>query len=133
MASPKSSRLSSSRGDRSSRPRDPSPRFKEVVTSLRSTLEGHRWVTSTTRRELDSMRYCYGISDSVVLGLPEQHRGAIDMRGLAVSVALYLAMFSMGLCLPFCRPVCDVLDFLGLIPSQLVPNAWQILMACCVL
>lgn len=41
-------------------------------------------------------------------------------------------MFLMGLHLPFCYLVRDILDFLGLALAQLVPNSWRILMACCV-
>lgn len=43
----------------------------------------------------------------MALGLLKWCREAVDMRGMAISVALYLAMFSMGLHLPFARPMRD--------------------------
>lgn len=33
--------------------------------------------------------------------------------------------------LPFCYLVKDVLDYLGIVPAQLHPISWQILMTCC--
>lgn len=98
MASLKSSRPSSYRGDKSSLPHDPL-HSGELNASHRSTFKGHRWVVAITYHELDlvdSVRDCYEILDSIFLGLPKQCCWAINMRGLVVSMALYLAMLSMG-------------------------------------
>lgn len=47
-------------------------------------------------------------------------------------MALFFSMFSMGLQLPFCRHVLEVLDSLWLTLFKLLRNAWRILISCCV-
>lgn len=141
MASSKNNPLSSSHGAGSSWPHDSLTRPEGAAvnpttkgeSALRSIFKGHRWSLTVSRLELDSARDSFNILDSVALGLPDQHRGVVEMRGMVVPVALYMVMLVMGLRLPFVRLVCDVLHVFGLAPTQLVPNAWQILMACYVL
>lgn len=81
---------------------------------------------------LDALHSSYEIPSFVVLeGLKLWH-GAVNSGGNAEKVALYVSMFSHSLRLPFCRPIRDVLDFLGLALAQVHPNAWRILTSCCV-
>lgn len=42
-------------------------------------------------------------------------------------------MFSDGLRLPFYLPLCNVLNMVGVAPTQLIPKAWRILVGCCVI
>lgn len=69
------------------------------------------------------MRSWYRVPDSMTLELSECRHGVVDFEGFATRVALYSLMFFMGLRLTFYYHVCNVLDFLGLAPSQLAPNA----------
>lgn len=50
--------------------------------------------------------------------------------GNAEKVALYAGIFSHDLRLPFCFPIRDVLDVLGMAPTQEYPNTWRILTSC---
>lgn len=95
-------------------------------------FDGNQWLAMTSRADLGQVRSRHRILDSVSLELPESLRGVVDSENFAAQVELYSLMFFMGLRLPLCHPVCDVLEFLGFVPSQLVPNAWRILMACCI-
>lgn len=115
---------------RSSQPRN-SPNSLRGTDSPRSpNFDGNQWSATTSRANLDLVRGWYRVPNSMTLNLSESSCGVVDSEGLATQVALYSLMFFIGLCLTYCHPVCNVLHFLGLAHSQLVPNDWRILIAC---
>lgn len=73
------------------------------------------------------MRTLYHIPDTVVLTLSSE--GAVDKEG---RVSLLICALMHDLCLPFCHPIRDVLDFLGLPPTQLHWHSWCLLLCSCV-
>lgn len=79
--------------------------------------------------KLESLMMEYKVPCIVDLVVLSPYEGAVDSKGFA----LYLAMFSSGLRLSFCHPVHDVLDFMGVAPTQLHPNAWRVVVCCCVI
>lgn len=122
MAFSKGNPMSSSRGVGSSLPRNSLTRSKGATTnptmeeaSARLIFEGHRWSSTIAHCELDTAGDSFNIPNLVALGLPDQHCGAIDVRGMIVSVVFNMTIFVMGLHLPFVRIVRDVLDVLGLL------------------
>lgn len=38
----------------------------------------------------------------------------------------------MGLKLPYCHLVCNILDYLGMAPAKLLTKAWRIMLSCCI-
>lgn len=86
---------------------------------------GHGWSIA-----VNAQRSMHEIPDFIVLESPASGRGAVDTGGNAEKVGLYMGMFLHDLSLPFCHLVRDVMDFLGLDPIQLHPNAWRILTSC---
>lgn len=94
---------------------------------------GHNWCLEATLEFLPSLASTYHDLNNVVFEDPRPHEGAVDDEAYASKVALFPSMFSCGLRLPLPRPVRNLLDHLGLAPSQLHLNSWRILMCCCVL
>lgn len=88
MASHKSYCSSVSHEGGSLQPRDSHPRAEQNKGNCLPVFESHQWVRTTTRFSLESMRDRYGILDSVMLSLLELRKGAINVGGLDVSVAL---------------------------------------------
>lgn len=80
---------------------------------------GQRLESSISADDLRALRRMYNIPKLVVLKVPRRRIAAMDFDGMDSWVALYLLMFVIGLRLPFCRPIHDVLNFLGLAPAQL--------------
>lgn len=70
------------------------------------------------------MKASYSFPDSVVLEVLEARAGAVNFKGFASKVVLYLGVFTSVLRLHFCKIVREVLDFLGLALAQLLPNVW---------
>lgn len=64
-----------------------------------------------------------GVFNPAVLEELGPDRGAIDWEGFARNVALFMSMFLIGLRLPFCCLIWDVLEYLGFTLAQLHPNA----------
>lgn len=81
---------------------------------------------------MDFVREPYGVPNSVVLEALGPNYGVIDSEQFVGKVALLMSLFLMGLHLSFCRPIRDVLDYLGLAMSQLHPNPWSSLLSCCI-
>lgn len=63
-----------------SRPRDTPPRIEEVKANRSLVFDGHQYVATTTRSNLDSVRNHYGVPELVVLSLPKLHRGRLALR-----------------------------------------------------
>lgn len=65
----------------------------------------------------------YKVLGVINLVVPSLDEGFVDSEGFTSKVALYPTMFSSGLRLPFCCPICGLLDFKGMAPVELHPNA----------
>lgn len=104
-------------GSRSPRPRDSFGQSGGAGSRRPHDSEGYHWSVTTSQTDLDLVRNCYGVLDLVALNLPETSSRVVGSEGFTARVVLYMSMFFMGLCLPFCCPIRDVLDFLGLAPS----------------
>lgn len=93
------------------------------------TLSLRRWFPSA----LQAFRAKYNIPVSRVLEVPGCHVPAVDVDEMVGRVPLYHLMFPNGLHLPICHLVRNVLNLLGLAPAQLHLNAWQLLVASCII
>lgn len=69
----------------------------------------------------------------IVFEVPQLDEGVVDPEGFTYKVALFPSMFSDGFLLPFCLLVCDVQDMTGVAPTQLLSNAWRLLVGCCMI
>lgn len=107
---------------------DPSKAYTES-----QRFDGFSWWLVATPGKLESLMLNFKVLGIIEFEVPSSNEGIIDSEGYASKVALYHSMFSSSLRLPFCHPVCDVLDFLCLAPTQLLPNGWRILISCCVI
>lgn len=67
-----------------------------------------------TPSELYFLKMKFKVLGIVELGVSCPDEGTMDSKGYKLKVALCPGMFSNGLKLPFCHPVCYVLDFLSL-------------------
>lgn len=96
-------------------------------------FKGYDWSSITTTIDLKRLRDTYRIPKSVVLEVPGPRHGATNSMGVVDEDALPIVAFSHRLRLLFCRPVHDILNYLGLASTQLHPNARWILMCFCVI
>lgn len=83
-----------------------------------------------TPSELESLNTTYKVLGIVKLEVSFLDEGTVDSKGCVLKVAVHPSMFSGGLRLPFYHSVRDVLHYLCLVPTQLHPNAWRILVSC---
>lgn len=101
-------------GSRSSHSRRSLDRPSDISPSRPEQFEGHYMIAITTQADLDLLRNLYRALDSIEMDLRSARRDVVDSEGFAEQAALYISMFLIGLCLPFCHPGRDVLDFLDL-------------------
>lgn len=92
---------------------------------------GKRWVSSVSGDDIKAFRSKYRIPPTIVLEIPRGEH-VVNPNSRATRVALFQLMFANGLCLPFCRPVLEVLHYLGLASSKLHPNAWRLRISNCI-
>jgi hypothetical protein len=87
-------------------------------------------ILSKTRgcREL---RETYEIPSDVSIRIPEPNEG-IDGNVLENEVCIFEKALMAGLHLPFSLVVREILHILGMAPTQLKPNGWRNVFACCV-
>lgn len=83
--------------------------------------------------KLDSLRQEYNVPRITNLKVLRLDEGATNLEGFTYKVAFYPAILSDGLQLPFCHPIHDVLDTVGVALAQLHPNTWRILVSCYVI
>lgn len=74
---------------------------------------GNNWVSSVTVDDLWAFRAKYDIPSTLKLEVPDHREALVNAHGMAGRMALYPLMFANGLRLPFCRPIRDILNFLG--------------------
>lgn len=94
--------------------------YSKVTTGLHPPLD------------MNVVHKSFRISNYITLEMSRPYQGAVVLEGFTEKVVLYPMMFLNWLWLPFYHYIQDVLDFIGLASSQLHPNAWRILIFCCV-
>lgn len=93
----------------------------------------YSWHFEATFGFLQLLALTYHVPDSVVLEVLGPCERPVSTNGSAMPVALFSIIFSCGLRLPFPHLVREILHHLGLAPAYLHPNAWHILIYCCIL
>ena len=83
--------------------------------------------SKVTNEEVKLFRYLYKIQSSVEIRAPEAYE-RIDWVVLGW-VVVYKLMFKDRMRFPIPRLMRDVCNHYEIAPSQLMPNAWRILMA----
>lgn len=63
------------------------------------------------------LKSTFKVPNIVELVVPRPQEGAVDSKGFAMKVVLYLTMFPSSLQLPFCLSVHDMLGFFHLAPT----------------
>lgn len=106
---------------------------KETFDARRMYFVGQSWESSLSVADLQALRRAYDIPELAVMEILGHRIATVDSDGMASWVALYPLMFANGLQLLFCRHIHDILNFLGLAPAQLHPNAWRLLVVSCVI
>lgn len=75
----------------------------------------------------------YQVPDMVFFEIIGPNKGVVDSQGHLSKVTLFPTMFTNTLRLPFSYLVREMLDLLGLTPSQLHHDTWRYLTDYCVL
>lgn len=96
-----------------------SKKTAQSMTRIRSSytgppFAGNSWHLTIDRQELGDILAAYQVFDTIVLEVPSSNEGVVDAQGHSSKVALFLAMFTNGLKLPFSSSIRKVLDLLGL-------------------
>jgi hypothetical protein len=95
-------------------------------------LEPNGWRSTLTDKQLERIRRDYQIPRSIKLRAPESDERVSVFTGRD-EVGMHEDSLKAGLRFPIPREAREVLAYLSLAPSQLMPNAWRILLACSVL
>jgi hypothetical protein len=119
------------RGFRSDSIEEPLP-LTEIQRNLgMGTYAAESIPSVTTEEDLTFLRARFQVPDSVALRVPTAEERACTAR--PGEVCLYFHSFEAGLRLPFPQIVREVLNYFSIAPSQLVPNAWRLLIGCAAL
>jgi hypothetical protein len=89
------------------------------------------WRSSLKPEDAERLRKTYEIPDDVNIRIPGPNEG-IHGNVLENEVCIFEQALMAGLHLPFSLVVREILHILGMAPTQLKPNAWRNVMACCV-
>lgn len=82
-------------------------------TSGKTTFfRGHVWSSIASSADLYSLWALFAIPNSGILEVLKPNFNAVGTEDFAEKVTLFLSMFKNGLRVPFCRPICEVLDYL---------------------
>ncbi|KAL5569074.1 hypothetical protein UlMin_025649 [Ulmus minor] len=106
-----------------------------VATDAESDLESHLGEgmllknprSSVATEDIRLWRYLYGIPPSVEIRVPTAHE-RVDWV-VPGWVAIYELMLKDGMRFPIPKLLRDVCDHYEIAPSQLMPNAWRVLMS----
>lgn len=93
-------------------------------------FEGHGWRSAYREKNLPGLREEFGIPENANVLIPSL--GCCDDEGYAGKTALFAAMFSHGLKLPFCHPLHDILGLLELASAQLHPHSYRTYLCACI-
>jgi hypothetical protein len=96
------------------------------------TFEANRWRSTLMDQQLERIRRAYHSPSSIILRAPEPDE-RVSVFTVWDEVALHEESLKAGLRFPIPHEVREVLAYLSLAPSQLMPNGWRILLACSVL
>ena len=83
--------------------------------------------SSVATEDIRLWRYLYGIPPSVEIRVPTAHE-RVDWV-VPGWVAIYELMLKEGMRFPISKLMRDVCDHYEIVPSQLMPNAWRVLMS----
>jgi hypothetical protein len=101
------------------------PRIPISVRDLNKPFIAEEVPSKLIDKDIGRLRSRYQIPENIVVRLPEDGEWACSSNG--EDVALYKDSLVGGLRLPFRPFEREILHRLGLSPSQLNPNAWQIM------